>query len=728
VGNGRVEVGDDGSGVEPVSQSAAEQMTIAGAAWKKLGEEATLVVLGRGLIGGLGDAASAALTVYHHGRSYRFDGRVTVPGASASASKQTYRFEFRLPRRVQRWSLDGLVLRWDGGEFELPLPAASGAASRGLPPAAIKSVAPEPADRAEPDTLGNAPEERYGGQIREGETELTKLRQELERASSELARVHAETRQAQVQRDEAQRERDRAWEERDRARWLASVSSELEYVERELVERRGDLEQVGRDLAVRRAELERLELDLDLADQEPEDGVITDFRSQASVSPAPPRPPTYMVDTDPQRTVSSAQGQLTAALSEVRKQMERVQLAAEAPPLDEELVEPPPPPPVPEARVETPPPPAPEAPLYEPEPPPMASEPEPLPVYEVPPPPVESAPPPPPPAPEPLAPPPPLEAVAPPEAPAPQPLASAPEALTPPTAHEAPAPEPPAPEAPPGSEPYDEAAATGEGDGAMRFPTVSNAPASRERDRDNWFSKALQRLAEQDREAGGRVLVSLLPAQAIATPRLLRYDLIVRELGIYAVDVDGLGTRIEPRVRPRPMGDSDAWITGSLVQLGDLAARGRQGLIRRLRRYPVTVEGDRGRVDDLIALARTPLGLRDLCEVGPQIEVPLLLRMVASSIVPEWTLGERFTLRFEPTDPAVSPCYLRINDGNSPGVTTQPPLDRPAATVRCRARALIHLLAGVEVPEGEKPQISGASEPLQLLQGWMHRLEDSWSD
>ncbi|HEV3129752.1 MAG TPA: hypothetical protein VGY32_12255, partial [Solirubrobacteraceae bacterium] len=47
VGNGRVEVGDDGSGVEPVSQSAAEQMTIAGAAWKKLGEEATLVVLGR---------------------------------------------------------------------------------------------------------------------------------------------------------------------------------------------------------------------------------------------------------------------------------------------------------------------------------------------------------------------------------------------------------------------------------------------------------------------------------------------------------------------------------------------------------------------------------------------------------------------------------------------------------------------------------------------------------
>jgi hypothetical protein len=706
-------------------------MTIAGAAWKKLGEETTLVVLGRGPSGGLGDAASAALTVYHHGRSYRFDGRVTVPGASASASKQTYRFEFRLPRRVQRWSLEGLVLRWGGREFELPLPAAApGAASGGLPPAAMKSLAPDPADRAEPEPLGNAPEERYGRQMPEGETELIKLRQELERASSELARVQAETRQAQGQRDEAQRERDRAREERDRAQeWLASVSSELEHVERELVERRGDLEQVVRDLAVRRAELERLELDLDLADQEPEDGVITDFRSRASVSPAPPRPPTYTVDTDPQRTVSSAQGQLTAALSEVRKQMERVQLAAEAPPLDEELVEelvePPPSPPAPEARVETPPPPAPEAPAYEPEPPPVAYEPEPLPAYEPPPPPVESAPPPPPPAPEPLAPPPPLEAVAPPEASAPLPPPPAPEPLAPPAADEAPAPEPPAPEAPPGSEQYGEAAAAGEGDGAMRFPTISNALAPRERDRDNWFCKALQQLAEQDREAGGRVLVSLLPAQAIATPRFLRYDLIVRELGIYAVDVDGLGTRIEPRVRPRPMGESDAWITGSLVQLGDLAARGNQGLLRRLRRYPVTVEGDRGRVDDLIALARTPLRLRDLCEVGAQIEVPLLLRMVASSIVPEWTLGERFTVRFEPTDPPVSPCYLRINDGSAPGVTAQLPLDRPAATVRCSAWALIHLLAGVEVPEGEKPLISGASEPLQLLQGWIHRLEGS---
>jgi hypothetical protein len=262
----------------------------------------------------------------------------------------------------------------------------------------------------------------------------------------------------------------------------------------------------------------------------------------------------------------------------------------------------------------------------------------------------------------------------------------------------------------------------------MRFPTISTTMAARDRDGDNWFCKALQQLAEQDREAGGRVLVSLLPAQAIATPRFLRYDLIVRELGIYAVDVDGLGTRIEPRVRPRPMGESDAWITGSLVQLGDLATRGNQGILRRLRRYPVTVEGDRGRVDDLVALSRTPLRLRDLCEVGAQIEVPLLLRMVAGSVVPEWTLGERFTVRFEPTDPPVSPCYLRINDGSPPGVTAQLPLDRPAATIRCSAWALIHLLASEQVPEGEKPLISGAPEPLALLQGWIQRLEGTWSD
>jgi hypothetical protein len=114
--------------------------------------------------------------------------------------------------------------------------------------------------------------------------------------------------------------------------------------------------------------------------------------------------------------------------------------------------------------------------------------------------------------------------------------------------------------------------------------------------------------------------------------------------------------------------------------------------------------------------------------VGAQIEVPLLLRMVAGSVVPEWTLGERFTVRFEPTDPPVSPCYLRINDGSPPGVTAQLPLDRPAATIRCSAWALIHLLASEQVPEGEKPLISGAPEPLALLQGWIQRLEGTWSD
>jgi hypothetical protein len=257
----------------------------------------------------------------------------------------------------------------------------------------------------------------------------------------------------------------------------------------------------------------------------------------------------------------------------------------------------------------------------------------------------------------------------------------------------------------------------------MRFPTLANGTMPPQRDRDNWFCAALQRLADQDHEAGGRVLVSLLPAQAIATPRFLRYDLVVRELGIYAVDVDGLGTRIEPRVRPRPLGESEAWITAGLAQLGELAGRGKSGLLRKLRRYPVTVEGDRGRVEDLIALARTPLRLRDLCQVGAQIEVPLLLRMLAGSIPPEWTLGERFTVRFEPTDPPVSPCYLRINDGSPPQVSSQLPLDRPATTVRCSAWALVHLLASEPVPEGEKPLISGAAEPLQLQQAWIQRLE-----
>src|SRR3979411_503091 len=71
VGNGRVGDASDSKDREPVTETSADQMTVAGAAWQKLGDETVLVVLGRGPSGPGDQPATAALTVHHQGRSYR---------------------------------------------------------------------------------------------------------------------------------------------------------------------------------------------------------------------------------------------------------------------------------------------------------------------------------------------------------------------------------------------------------------------------------------------------------------------------------------------------------------------------------------------------------------------------------------------------------------------------------------------------------------------------------
>lgn len=565
------------AGSEP--SAATPNLTVVGAAWRKIGRAPVLVVLGRGARGHeqQEEPSTAALTVYQQGHGYRFVGTAVVPRPAALASRRTYRFEFRLPPRVRSWTLERLVLRWQGADFEVPLPRSEGGGTAGR-------------QRTRGPLM-----ERYREPIPAAEAQLNKLRQEV-------AQVRGEVRRARIQRDEAHRERNRARREREQALTsLASVAGELEHVEGKLARRRGEFDQVIRELAARGGELGQ-----SLARQPSREAPAPSTTPMAGEPQAVPShesvPDASTAEAAPRRTASPAQDQVAAALSEVRRQLKRIQPPAE---------------------------------------------------------------------------------------------------LTQPDGRH-----------------------SAEAESA---PTASRTHPHREGHGQSWFSVALHRLAQLDPKAAGQVLVSLLPAQWIATPRALRYDLIVREVGSFAVDVEGQTARVEARAAPRQRGESDALITAELVQLGDLVARGGRRLLGRLRRSKIGVEGERSRLDDLIALAQAPLRLRDLDAVGAELEVPLVLRMVAGSIDPRWTLGQRFSVRFELTDAAGAEWHLRVDNGSLVDVGTESLEDGPATSVRGSASAVIRLLAG-EPPSGAEAQVSGDPEPLQLLQRWIQRLEEESPD
>ncbi len=308
-------------------EPAGEQMTLVGAAWRKSGAEPVLVVMGRGMNGGGSAPSSAVLTVYHRGRRYRFVGTAVTPNSPDSESMKTYRFEFRLPSRVQSWPIERLVLRWQQASFEVPLPRtrAPGAAPR------IHASA----TRARADAAGAAgaswrsgsrqpDEDRYGGQIPEAEAQLVKLRQEV-------ARLRDESAAARARRDEAHTERDRVREEREHAyASLAAMAAELKQAEQELAERRGDFEQVVGGVRARRAELEGLEAEQPSADGELAPG--TSGPTEPELVPvSPPVSTDAPAQTTPRRTASPSQDRVVDAISKMRRQLERVQRVDTAP-------------------------------------------------------------------------------------------------------------------------------------------------------------------------------------------------------------------------------------------------------------------------------------------------------------------------------------------------------------------------------------------------------------
>jgi hypothetical protein len=231
-----------------------------------------------------------------------------------------------------------------------------------------------------------------------------------------------------------------------------------------------------------------------------------------------------------------------------------------------------------------------------------------------------------------------------------------------------------------------------------------------------WLRPALRSLTAQDAETAGRIIVELLPAQRAADPRQVSYDLVLGTDDCVLVTV-GDRVEIERRSSPRELADVDFRLTGDVSSLARLVTAGR--LRRALRRRLPKIGGDRGAVAPLQALGRAQLDLRELHATGVQLEVPLLLRLVAAMVKPGWTYDDRFTIAHELETAHERTTYLNVSGGFSPSVSSAPS-SPVTTTIVCSAESLLLLLAGERPADVE---VRGDEHPLIRLQSWIEHAQ-----
>lgn len=230
-----------------------------------------------------------------------------------------------------------------------------------------------------------------------------------------------------------------------------------------------------------------------------------------------------------------------------------------------------------------------------------------------------------------------------------------------------------------------------------------------------WLPAALRALAGQDAEAAGRAVVALLPAQGLAAPGDLDYDLALRKGPSYSVTVRGGATEVLERSAPRPRRERDFAARASLAGLGGWATgRRRRGVRGRRRAGP------------LRALAGRPLSLAELDAAGVRPDVELAWRLVAVSVDPQWTEGRRLAVRHDVVGlERPTAVVIRAGDGEqlSVGPASGAVRDAVDATIRTTPGAVLAALRGATPPPGEMVEEGGDVEAIAALQRWIARVE-----
>ena len=237
-----------------------------------------------------------------------------------------------------------------------------------------------------------------------------------------------------------------------------------------------------------------------------------------------------------------------------------------------------------------------------------------------------------------------------------------------------------------------------------------------------WMGRAFRVLAKQDPSAAGHLLLALLPAQRVADPHPIAYDLVLSDVLSAHVTVDADAARVERDPTPRPLAEVDFQLVGDLASIARLIAAG--PLRRRLARLApgrrlARVRGGRGRLVALDGLVGGRLALRELTAAGVGLDSLLALALAAAMIEPEWTVGERFTIAHrEPADPSTD-AYLYVRNGRAPLASADTPHGPISTVIVCAPDELLGVLAGSALAD----EIVGDDRPLSLLLQWLERAQ-----
>jgi hypothetical protein len=287
----------------------------------------------------------------------------------------------------------------------------------------------------------------------------------------------------------------------------------------------------------------------------------------------------------------------------------------------------------------------------------------------------------------------------------------------PPPAAPAPPPTPPATAGPIQAEQLT-AALTRLREQARPEPAATAAIAADDRPAKPWLAKAFRDLARHDPSAAGRLLLGLLPAQRLADPHPVAYDLILSDVLIAHVTSDSLAVQVEHDATVRPASEVDFQLVGDLASVARLLRAGQ--IRRRLRVLPgrmARIRGDRRRLAALERLIGAPVTLRALAGVGVTFDPLLALTLAGLMIEPGWTAGERFTIGHRGPGAPAPDAYLHIRDGRPPLASGEVPHGPVASVLLCGAEDLLGALGGRDV------EVVGEEQPLALLRQWLDRAQ-----
>jgi hypothetical protein len=231
--------------------------------------------------------------------------------------------------------------------------------------------------------------------------------------------------------------------------------------------------------------------------------------------------------------------------------------------------------------------------------------------------------------------------------------------------------------------------------------------------------EVLVELAREDSRAAGEILVGLLPAQGVVIAGELAYDLTVRGIGTFAVDVAGGEARVARITAPRWRREARFHLSADPLTLAELLA----GEDRRIRRFigRARVSRRKRRLRPLRALPAASVSLADAVRAGARLEPELVYRALPLAIAPEWTAGCAFTVAQEISGDAGGTWYLAVGDGTGLAVSRDAPAGPPHATVTMTRAAFDRLLRDEPPLPDERPLVHGDRAAVALLKTWTDR-------